>query len=328
MNSTEITADASGTWQCRWATAQDQDALLSLFKEAFGHVISKNLWRWKYDWQNKQGVLAFRDGKIIAYYGGIPRTFIFQGKTISAIQICDVMVAPEKRGILTKNGPFVLTARAYLNAQTGPKNDYCFAFGFPSGRHARLGEIVKLYARVDSFLEARWPATISLNNTLHFKSRPLNKENNSIIDTQWESMQAALSDTILPQKNTHYFNWRYFEHPDHHYVVLHVSTRWLNKSIGVLVLRDHGPEIGIEAMDLLASPQELSTLLRVAQKYAARLKRKHVFCWLTPRILSMLPEPEHQHKITDVFIATPDLQNTADRLQSRWWLMGGDTDSR
>ncbi|MDH5552977.1 MAG: GNAT family N-acetyltransferase, partial [Nitrosomonas sp.] len=131
------TTDTAKKWQCRWATAHDQEAFLSLFESAFGHAIPTSLWTWKYGHQTNYGVFAYIDNKIIAYYGGLPRQFSLNNKTLSAVQICDVMVAPNMRGILTRKGPFMLTAETFLSTQIGSNKPYQFAFGFPTERAAR-----------------------------------------------------------------------------------------------------------------------------------------------------------------------------------------------
>lgn len=70
-------------WQCRWATQQDRDALLSLFLSAFEHPMMASLWAWKYAWQDEFGVLAYNDESIIAYYGGLPRSLWLQKKHLT-----------------------------------------------------------------------------------------------------------------------------------------------------------------------------------------------------------------------------------------------------
>ncbi|MCB1986637.1 MAG: GNAT family N-acetyltransferase [Burkholderiales bacterium] len=315
-------------WQCRWATQQDRDALLSLFLSAFEHPMMASLWAWKYAWQDEFGVLAYNDESIIAYYGGLPRSLWLQKKTFNAIQICDVMVAPKTRGVLTKKGAFFQTANNFLKEKTGEKKPYRFAFGFPSGRHARLGEIAGLYTRVDTLLEANWPATASLKTSVLFKTEPVSDHDETVINTLWHAMQKSLPDFLLPQKDAHFFNWRYLDHPTHVYSAKIVSWKWTNKIIGIVVLRDHGPEQGVELIDVLGSPEDLALLLKAAQAHAKQINRARIFSWLTPNILSRLPKPLTQYEITGIHIATPDLENMADQLQSRCWLMGGDTDFR
>lgn len=315
-------------WQCRWATKQDRDALLSLFLSAFGHPMNASLWAWKYDWQDEFGVLACTDDGIIAYYGGLPRLFWLQKKKINAVQICDVMVAPQTRGLLTKNGAFVQTAKTFLTAKTGKDKTYRFAFGFPSDRASRLGQKTGLYARIDTILEASWRASTPQKKLFWLKSRSLSENDNKTINQLWHTVQKSLQSFLVPQKDAQFFDWRYLKHPTHTYIAKLVSWKWSNKIVGIVILRDHGPEQGVELIDLLGLPDNLGQLLRVAQRYAGQINRSRIFGWLTPNILSCLPKPVTQSEVAGVHIATPDLVKTANQLQSRCWLMSGDTDFR
>ncbi|HNP26415.1 MAG TPA: GNAT family N-acetyltransferase [Nitrosomonas sp.] len=315
-------------WQCRWATKQDRDALLSLFLSAFGHPMKASLWAWKYDWQDEFGVLACTDDSIIAYYGGLPRLFWLQKKKINAVQICDVMVSPQTRGFFTKNGAFVQTAKTFLTAKTGKDKTYRFAFGFPSERASRLGQKAGLYARIDTILEASWQTSTSQKKPLWLKTRPLAENDNMTINQLWHTVQKSLQSFLVPQKDAQFFDWRYLQHPAHTYIAKIVSWKWSNKIVGIVILRDHGPEQGVELIDLLGLPENLGQLLKVTQSYAGRINRSRIFGWVTPNILSYLPKPITQSEIAGVHIATPDLVKTANQLRSRCWLMGGDTDFR
>ncbi len=315
-------------WLCRWATPHDQEALLKLFHSAFGHAMPTDLWGWKYALKDNYGVLAHADGNIIAYYGGIPRTFWLGNETIPAVQICDVMVAPEMRGILTRHGPFMHTANTFLAAQTGKDKAYQFAFGFPSNRHAKLGEKMKLYARVDTLLEASWHTNTRSHFHFWLKTKRLTQGDDLTVNRIWQTMRQSLANFLVPQKDAEFFKWRYLEHPHHAYHSFIVSWRWSRKIVGIVTLRDHGPDHGMELMDLLGCPSALGTLLKVAINFAGRMGSARVFSWLTPNVLSALPNPSTQSEITGIYIAAPDLQEISIHLKSRWWLMGGDTDFR
>lgn len=333
INNTEAAAakqpaDNKIKWQCRWATEEDRDALLSLFMSAFGQTMPAGLWTWKYAGLCRQGVLAHINGKVIAYYGGIPRSLWLHEKKLPAVQICDVMVAPEMRGILTRRGAFACTAETFLRAQTGANKPYRLAFGFPSGRAARLGEKLGLYARGDTLLEAAWTTNPSMRLPFWLKVQPLRSCEGTNLDNLWQDMKLSLEHTVLPEKDAEFFRWRYLEHPVYSYHVYILSWRWLNKPLGVLVLRDHGPDHGMELMDLLGPLKILGILLKSAQYLAGHMGHQRLFGWMTPIILSLLPSPSAQTEITGVYIDPPALKEMAEHLQERCWFMGGDTDFR
>lgn len=312
-------------WRCRWASTHDREHFLALFQSAFGHAMPTSLWTWKYGHQGRHGVFAHVDGKVIAYYGGLPRKFTLNGQTVSAVQVCDVMVAPEMRGILTRRGPFIQTADTFLTAQIGQDKTHRFAFGFPSERAARMGEKSAWYARTDSFLEATWSVAIRL--PLWFKVTPLPEDHDELVDNLWQTMQTSLPNHLLPIKDSPFFNWRYKGHPERNYPSYVVSWRMTNKVIGIVTLHDHGPELGIEIMDLLAPASGLKTLHLAAQKICIRSGHTRLFSWVTPAILSFLPKPAQQIEVSGVYV-TPEYKQIIEQERVNCWLMSGDTDFR
>ncbi len=314
-------------WQCRWATSHDQDALLELFESSFGQPMPDGLWQWKYARQEKTGMLAHMDNSIIAYYGSIPRTFSLNGATVNATQICDVMVAPRMRGILTRRGPFMHTADTFLSEQVGSDKPYRFAFGFPSHRHARLGEKTGWYTRTDTFLEVSWtPQRHQQGMLLWLKTRPLTLQDESIIDRLWQAMRSTLPDCLIPVKDAVFFKWRYLNHPNHAYASYIVSKRWNGKILGIVTLRDHKDSNTMELMDLLGPPESMTALLKTACHIAHRTGRERLFSWMTPAILEHLPEPSATQEVSGVYVTPLDYKQLIDKQHVCWWLMCGDTD--
>lgn len=316
-------------WRLRWASIHDQNILLSLFITAFGHSMQPNLWTWKYAEACRQGIMAHIAGRAVAYYGGMPRPFWLHGEELAAVQICDVMVAPEVRGILTRRGAFALTAETFLRAQTGPGKPYRLAFGFPTGRAARLGERLGMYARGDTFLEASWWTTDQITHLpFWLKVEPLHQDNLAVLDKLWQRMRQSMADYVLPRKDADFFRWRYLEHPLNTYHIYLISQRWLGRGVGAVVLRDHGIGRGLELMDFVGRPGVFELSLRAALNIAVQMNRQRVFSWMTSRVVAMLPSPSAQFEISGVYIDPPALKDMADRQHDRWWFMGGDTDFR
>ena len=59
-------------WQLGWVRRDQQAAWLTLFEAAFGHSMTPAFWHWKYRDTDKLGVGAWRDGQLVAFYGGRP----------------------------------------------------------------------------------------------------------------------------------------------------------------------------------------------------------------------------------------------------------------
>jgi len=120
----------------------DTAGVLALFSRAFGTVPPAGWHAWKYGSEGLQGRamgLWADDGRLVAHYAGFPRRMLWHGNPVEAIQIGDVMVAPEVRGLLSRRGPFFQVCSAFFDQWVGPGRSFALAFGFPSDRAIRLG---------------------------------------------------------------------------------------------------------------------------------------------------------------------------------------------
>jgi lipopolysaccharide transport system ATP-binding protein len=326
------TAGAAGAnpadWRVEPAHAADEPALLALFARAFGHEMSPAQWRWKYAGLDPIGTLVRRGNTVIGFYGGMPREVRFHGTLVTVVQIGDVMVDPAERGILTRRGAFFLATSKFADALVGPGRPYLFAFGFPSERHARLGERLGLYTRVDEILDAQWAALPPRPGFL-YRTRLLAESELGSIDVLWEKMAAHFGDVVIAVRNGAHVRRRFLQHPAAIYLPLLVRHRFSGAVAGLLILRDR-EESGIELVDVVAAPEAFPALLTVARRVAGRLGRKRVFAWMTPRAADSFKRTQPQLAPagipvpTIVWSAVPDLE----KLRGQWWLLGGDADSR
>jgi len=114
----------------RWSRADDQPGLLALFSQAFGDQLPAERWDWKYQQAPTGGIVVRQNEQYAAFFGGMPRTMVRGGKTISTVQIGDVMVAPAQRGTLSRTGPLFRSAAAYFDNMHQLYPEARFAFGF------------------------------------------------------------------------------------------------------------------------------------------------------------------------------------------------------
>jgi hypothetical protein len=309
-----------------WATAADVPSLLLLFERAFGHAMPAEQWRWKYKGIDPMGSIVRRDDEPVAFYGGIPRRIRYFGAARTGVQISDVMVVPEERGILTRRGAFFRTASAYADRYVGPNRPYALAFGFPSERHARLGERLGLYARVDEILEASWTA-LDAHPGLRYKARLLQAHQITIVDELWQRMSNSLADLCIGVRDAAHIAHRFLAHPTVAYLPFLITHRFTARAIGLVVLRDHA-HAGLELVDAIAEPSSIPALVRVGRRVAARLGRSKLFAWLTPSAAVYFDDPAVSPAgvpvPTIVWGASPDLA----KLRGHWWLTGGDSDFR
>jgi hypothetical protein len=315
-------------WRVGWARPADEPALLELFARAFGHEMPPEQWRWKYAGLDPMGSLVRReDGRPVAFYGGMPRAIRFFGTPATAVQIGDVMVDPVERGVLTRKGPLFLATTAFAERMVGPGRAYDLAFGFPSERHAKLGERLGLYARVDEVLETSWPV-LPARRSFALRTRALTADRIALVDRLWQEMAAALTDTVVAVRDSAHIRHRFLQHPSITYELLLVTRRLSGAPVGLLVLRDRGTD-GIELIDAVAKPERIPTLVAIARRIAGRMGRHRVFAWLTPRAAAAFGGDPTLVAIgaqipTIVWDASPEVL----KVRDHWWLTGGDTDFR
>ena len=315
-------------WQLGWARKPAQEAWMSLFAAAFGYPMSPALWTWKYANTGVLGTAAYANGEMVAFYGGIPRAIHYFGRPTMAIQISDVMVHPSERGVLTRTGAFQLMAATFFEQRVGYGRPHLLAFGFPEDKHLRLAARLDLYAPVDRMTEIRWPAA-----TTRFDWRACARQvvpaDANCVNALWGAMSAALQGSIVGVRDWDLVQHRYLNHPANRYTVMLVR-RWLGgAAVGVVVLRDRGDE-GVELLDFIAPPERFPLLLGVARRFAGRLGRSRVFCWITASHAGLLAGDAGACHPLDLVIPTGTCSPSpsVDEVRDHWWLMAGDTDFR
>jgi SAM-dependent methyltransferase len=314
-------------WLADWAHPADEPALLELFQRAFGHAMEPALWRWKYGGQDTYGALVRRDGRLIAFYGGIPRPVRLFGKPAMAVQIGDVMVDPAERGVLRREGPFFLAAKQYLSASVGHGKPYPLAFGFPSERPYRLGQRLGLYAKAGALQRVSWPA-VQAGPGLWLRTRPFDASQGAAVDRLWREMAAAFSLAIIGVRDSAYVQRRYLEHPTLRYRLHLVTERLSGAPFGLLVLRELDDEL--EVLDIIAPPERMEALVKIVQRLAFTLGKPKAYVWITEQYAALLAgssgdiAPPH---ITVPALAWEQAIPSAD-IDGLWWLTGGDTDFR
>ena len=79
---------ALSDWQLHTAHRSQDVQLRALFAQVFGHVMSQQEWDWKYQCTDLRGSLLTKSStaEVVAFFGGMPRTFSHQGHNIQAVQ--------------------------------------------------------------------------------------------------------------------------------------------------------------------------------------------------------------------------------------------------
>ncbi len=318
-------------WRVSYVREGDFPAVFDLFKAVFGHEMTPALWRWKYADGRGQATIAWRGDELVAHYGGITRAILFFGVPQHAVQVCDVMVRPVDRSVLTTRGPFFLTAARFLELYTGYGAKHVIGFGFPNGRHMRLGEKLGLYGEVDRITEINWEPLVAasakrMRIRLLDPARP--KREQRIVDRLWAQMRGDLRHGIVGVRDWRYLLYRYLHHPEKRYDVILISTWLTRRPQGIIVLRRDGKSC--ELLDLVAPLENLPVLIECARRLTARWNAKRLYCWIThhhaPRFLETggVPVDPDIHVPWCIAVSGPSVGE----LKDRWWLMSGDTEFR
>ncbi len=315
---------ATPRWQLRHVRAGDFAEIATLFQEVFGHPLSRGLWEWKYANGRGNAVAASRDGVLIAHYGGMYREILLCGQPDWAYGGSDVMVHPQERGVMTRQGPFLLTA-ACTAEMYGP-----VAFGFPTERAMLVAERMGLYSKADQMAEVRWDARAP-GPRLRTRVRALDKTNAqdaALVDSLWTQMARDLREGVVGVRDWKFLQHRYCEHPHNNYDLLLVTARLTGKPLGLLVLRRL--ETSCELLDVVAPLVHLPLLIDQARRMTARWGLPSLYCWISSQHTQRFVACGGVEHALNVHIPTSCWTDDprVDMLKGRWWLMAGDTDFR
>ncbi len=315
---------AQPRWQLRHVRAGDFAEIAELFQEVFGHPLTRGLWEWKYANGRGNAVAASRDGVMIAHYGGIYREIMLCGQPDWAYGGSDVMVHPKERGVMTRQGPFLLTA-ACTAEMYGP-----VAFGFPTERAMLVAERMGLYTKAGQMAEVRWePAAPGLR--LRTRVRPLDRTSGhdaAMVDRLWTGMAHDLHADVVGVRDWKYLEHRYCHHPHNSYELLCVTARLTGKPLGLLVMRRL--EASCELLDVIGPLANLPLLVDQARRMTARWGLPSLYCWITTNHAARFVACGGAEVELNVHIPTSCWTDDprVDQLKGRWWLMPGDTDFR
>ncbi len=313
-------------WEIECYKPKDQSECLKLFKASFGFDMQPSLWNWKYP-KNSKAVVARKNERIIAYYGGIPRELLVRSAKLDCIQISDTMVSPDSRGFMTKNGVFTTTATEFINLYIGANKSYRFAFGFPSGRHATLGKKLGIYDIVDEMNELSWIP--SKSNLLFLQMEEIEIINSKIhINNLWNKLEQTFKNLIIGVKNSNFFESRYAMHPTGGYLAFAIKRIFGKEYTAILIVKEHKESLSLEILDILAEEKRIKDVVQIINNYAMKKGFTKVFMWGTPSIEKALPANFEKVKICDICITISNLDYKIENLSKGWFMMAGDTDFR
>ena len=303
-------------------------ALMALFSTAFGKPIDPSLWQWKYGGRGYTGVAAWRGERAVAHYGWIPRHVSFLGERLSCAQSCDVMTAPGERGNLSREGPYFAVALTFCECLTGAAPKWPFSFGFPSERHARLGQRLGIFHHTVRIMERVWECTETAPNAanLDLEAVECNPYWAGRLDRLWEEMRESLADAAVCERDHRYFFWRFLGHPTHRYACVAVSRRRGGALLGVVVTRDHGD--WVELVDVVGALPHLPMLVAAAARGGCDTPGRTLRGWVSETFATSFGsqgQPPTYAGLSFVMVESA-AAHWRGRVGDRWFVMAGDTD--
>lgn len=315
-------------WRLRLVEEQHANEMMALFQRVFGHRMEPDMLRWKYGENRGYEVSVWQEGQMVAHYGGMGRNILLFGQPQLAVQIGDVMVNSDERGVLTRSGPFFLMTATFLERYIGFGKPFLLGFGFPSSRHMRLAEKHGFYADTGGVTEVSWQP-LACRPFFWTRVRaydPGNPADHVRLDALWGEMAADLRRAIIGVRNADYIAHRYLRHPNKQYRVLWVVPRWGGEPLGLLVLRREGE--AVELLDVVAPLRRIPLLVAHARRLAGYDGATRVYCWAGDAFHGSFLCGGGMAQALDIRIPANAWSDgpPPEVLQNRWWVMSGDTD--
>ncbi len=305
-----------------------------MFERSFNTRFDEQIWAWKYGNGRGRAVCIRQHGNIVAHYGGAPRDILYFGKAHKAIQICDVMVLPEKRSFFSKEGLFFRSAATFLEQEVGNAAEHLLGFGFPNIKAMHIAERLGLYEKTDELVEVLYPAVDLSSPAAHADQQlsaeifdPRNAAAQLKVDQLWGNMQSEYLDAVIGLRDWDYLSYRYFNHPHARYYYYQVLDAQ-RQLIGLLVLREHGGSFLL--MDVIAAPADMPAVIESCHRLLVEQAETDVGLrsWITRA---------HASKIMTAGATVHELQieipcnrwsrgPATETLTGSWWLTAGDMD--
>ncbi len=316
--------ESSSKWHVSKLTESDVPEICKLFRQVFKTDLSPAHWNWKY--VNGGGVgIVVRDEKnqIAAYYGGVERRILDQGRPALTLQCCDTMVAENQRGTLSKKGPYFLAATSFLEAYIGFNRPYLFGFGFPNKRVMRLGEHLGVQASIGNVVQIEWEPA-GQNGLAGEVFDISNPDHCRLVDLLWQEMSASMHHKIITVRDQAYIQYRFLDHPGYDYQL--VLVKHLDETVGLLVFRIENQRLLV--LDTIASSKSFRRVINYSRNIAQKLELGGVYGWVTEADIDLFADDEMT--ITDIGVRIPTSictdGPTVVELMNKWYLTAGDTD--
>ena len=311
-------------WTVHSALPESDEELRALFQAVFGHAMSSAQWEWKYQGVALRGTLLRRQGRAVAFFGGMPRRFVHAGQVLEAVQNGDVMVLPDERGVFSRHGAMYHAVDHFVSHYVGPGRTYAFAYGFPSERAFKLGFKLGLYAEAGRMMELRW-SPLPAQRHWGWSCTPLQATRLTDLDVLWRRMQRDWPDLYLPVRDVARWRYRYLQHPTQSYVLLVLRQLFTGRPLAAMALREHATHC--EWLDYVGPQRGIERAVLAVREWAGA-RGKPVTALVHDSVAALFSaqaESVHPSQI-QIPVNTSPGQTTVPPWAGKFWFMGGDTD--
>lgn len=307
----------------------DAPEVLRLFHEVFGHQTDSRWYAWKYITGGGNALGLWDDSKHLkAHCAGTPRTVSWCGKPVAGLQVGDVMVSADIRGLLMRKGPFQQVSSRFYASRVGDGRPYQLAWGFPNQRHMRLGVKLDLFWDAGTISQLSWgvgkgrPSPWYTLTALTGAEKDFDKQ----VDAAWQAMAADLQDHVLGVRNAAYIRWRFLARPDREYQLFSLRRRFTGKVLALIVMRIADGRA--ELLDIIGPRSAVQSAVHAAINQSARSGATALTAWASPALVEVVENTGAEVTLSGASLAIikESAFSGVDLTAARWWWMGGDTD--
>lgn len=307
----------------------DAAEMRALFSEVFRKEMTQALWDWKYARPHSVALGVWRDGRMIAHYGGMGVDISYKGQPSTAVQICDVMVNVSARQAVRKTSPFYISTSTFIDRYIGYERKFLLGYGFPSDRHMDLAAHLNLYGGVGRMWELSWDLATPPRMPLLLRTEPVDAasfaRHRATLDALAARQRGELPDRIIVRKDAAFIKWRFLDNPQERYELRLVKHRLTGKAIGLCVFKVEAERV--LWMEVLAAREHLPALAQVARAVTWQLERRKLGLWCAAADVTAFGTVT---QAVELPITTPTNVRrpgpAPEELKDRWWLLAGDTD--
>ncbi|WP_430459466.1 hypothetical protein ACQUQU_09630 [Thalassolituus sp. LLYu03] len=298
-----------------------------MFEAVFGLRISEKFWSWKYDRSGGRYSLSLiKNGRVVGHDGGLPRTICVAGCDKVAVQSADVGVLTQQRGFY-KSGTFDRLSRLFVANAFEQGAD--FIFGFPHGRHMKLGARTGVYDYGGAILQCKVLGGKCFGSSLSHLATPdvatpdlvdpdsISKETYLLSQKEFEKSLGE-SNTAYLKRDFSYFRYRYVEHPEFSYNV------FLFSDINALaVVKAEGDRLRL--MDFIGDVKTFKSCLARLHQLLFQFGKSGLVFWVLDAWHTLI-ESEDWISVQDRSAALAWRSATPDSPIQGMWVSCGDTD--